>query len=223
VARQVNTSGLERLTREAESGDVNPDEAMRKFAAEFPHELAKVRGQVAVRNPRSQLRMGDLYPVEIDGSPSRGLKQGYFKTPLRDGTLGYLQRRTDDCVQAVIASLLQMPPYLVPDPHVEELRAVGREDEEIDRVVDQKFAEWTADYGLTLTFHATPPTWAKRWIGMITADNPDDTYSNHTLLMTGRDVLFDPAHLLPPADAGTVALEGYRLDGIDYGITIERR
>lgn len=220
--RRVNTNGLQRLLDEVESGDLSPRETMQKFAKEFPRELAKVRGQVAIRRPGS-LRSGSLYPVEVDGSPTRGLKLGYFKTPLRDETVGYFQRRTDDCVQAVIASLLQMPPHLVPDLHVEELRSGGREDEEIDRVVDQAFKQWTDEHGLTLVFHAKPPTWAKRWIAMVPGDNPDDQYSNHTLLMGGHDCLFDPAHLLPPNDPGAVGLEGYTLDSIDYGITIERR
>jgi len=214
-------SALKRLVAEAESGALNPYEATRRFASEFPQELAKVRGQVAVRS-RGQMRSGGLYPVEIDGSPTRGLKQGFFQTPLRDGTVGYFQRRTDDCVQAVIASLLQMPPHLVPDPHIEELRAAGREDEQIDRVVEASFAEWTATNALTLDFHPTPPTWAKRWIALIPSENTEDEYSSHTLLMSGRDCLFDPANLLPPAQDGETALEAYTLDSIDYGITIER-
>ena len=168
--RRVNMKGLERLLSDVESGALNPHEAMRKFSSEFPRELAKVRGQVAIRT-RSRPLAGGLYPVEVDGSPTRGLKMGYFKTPLRDGTDGYFQRRTDDCVQAVIASLLQMPPHLVPDPHVEELRSAGREDEELDRVVDEQFAAWTAEYGLTVVFHTKPPMWAKRWIGMVASDN----------------------------------------------------
>jgi len=220
---RVNMSGLDRLFNEASNGALNPYDTMRKFSSEFPQELAKVRGQVAIRG-RSSPRTGSLYPVEVDGSPTRGLKLGYFKTPLRDGTDGYFQRRTDDCVQAVIASLLQMPPHLVPDPHIEELRARGREDEEIGRVVDSEFARWTVEHGLAFAFHVKPPTWAQRWIGMVPSESTEDVYASHTLLMSGHDCLFDPAHLLPPAgDAGTVALEGYSLDSIDYGITIERR
>ena len=63
-------------------------------------------------------------------------------------------------------------PHLVPDPHIGELRDAGREDEELNRVVDEQLAAWTASTGRVSSF---------------------TLYSNHTLLMTGHDVLFDPA------------------------------
>jgi hypothetical protein len=201
-------SGLDRVVREFESGDLNPFEQTRKFAREFPPELAKVR------------RQAGMQPVAINGSRSGGLKAGYFQIRLRDGTIGYFQRRTDDCVQAVIASLLQMPPHLVPDLHLDELLAAGRDPEEIDRMIDEQFSRWTGQHGLTIVFHATSPTWAKRWIGMVTTGDP---FSDHTMLMGGHDCLFDPAHLLAPRDPGSIALENYTPADIDYGITIERR
>lgn len=220
--RRVNMGGLSRLLDDIENEELDPDQTLRQFVREFPKELAKVRSQAAIRT-RGQLRIGGLYPVEIDGSPTRGLKMGYFKTPLSDGTVGYLQRRTDDCVPAALASLLQMPPHLVPYPCVEQMRDQGRDDEEIDRSVDDDFARWTAEYGLTIKFHAALPTWSNRWVGMMASPNPDDEYSSHTLLMSGRDCLFDPSHLLPPAEPGTVGLENYSVDQIEYGITIDRR
>jgi hypothetical protein len=164
--------------------------------------------------------MGSLYPVEVDGSPTRGIKLGYFKTPLIDGTVGYFQRRIDDCVQASIASLLQMPPYLVPDLQIQEQIAAGKDPEEIDRTIDEKFAQWKAEYGLRIFSHATPPRWAKRWIGIITTGEP---YSDHTLLMAGSDCLFDPAHFLPPDDDHPTALDNHTVADIDYGMTIEKR
>jgi hypothetical protein len=97
--RQVDTSALRRILSDFESGALNPFDQTRKFAREFPPELAKVRRQMGMQ------------PVLVNGSRAQGLKAGYFKMRLRDGTVGYFQRRTDDCVQASIASLLQMPPH----------------------------------------------------------------------------------------------------------------
>jgi hypothetical protein len=203
----VDMSGLDRLVREFESGDVSPSDRVRRFAKLFPPELAKVRRQVGMQ------------PVIVNGSRARGLKAGFFQMRLHDGTTGYLQRRTDDCVTAVIASLLQMPPYLVPDLQLDQQLSAGNDPEEIDRVIEQKFGQWTRKHGLTIMIHASPPVSAKRWIGMISAD---DEFSNHTLLMAGRDLLFDPAHLLPPGKDQPTALAGYTPSEIDHGITIER-
>jgi hypothetical protein len=112
-----------------------------------------------------------------------------------------------------------MPPHLVPDPHLEELRGPGRNDEEIDFLIDLKFREWTYEHGLTIVFHPSPPRWAKRWIGMVTTGDP---FNDHTMLMSGPDCLFDPAHLLPPGEDEATALNGYGVGDIDYGFTIER-
>ena len=49
----------------------------------------------------------------INASGRLGSSPGWFQMPLRDGTVGYLQRHTDGCLQATIASLLQL--HLVPE------------------------------------------------------------------------------------------------------------
>ena len=210
ASRPPDVSGLERLITEYESGDLNPYASLRRFMDRFPPELAKVR------------RQAGLQPVPINGSVLQGAAQGYFQMPLRDGTTGFFQRRTDDCIQAVFASLLQMPPYLVPDLRLDEQTAAGKEPEEIDRAIDEKFAEWGARYGVRIFSHATPPTWSKRWIGII-ASPSGNPLNDHTLLMSGSDCLFDPAHLLPPEEDQPTALAGYTVADIDYGMTIEKR
>jgi len=55
---------------------------------------------------------------ELGLAPVPSAPFGYFQAPLRDGTTGYFQRRTDDCLQAAIASCCQIPPHLVPDLHL---------------------------------------------------------------------------------------------------------
>lgn len=201
----VDTSAIERLVAGAETGAVD---GIEKFVQQMPRELAKIRRQVG------------MTPVAINGSRRQGAKLGYFQATLRDGTRGYFQRRTDDCIQAVCASYLQMPPHLVPDLRYDQLRAAGTDPEEIDRINEQNFRRWMNKHGLTMVFHATPPTWAKRWIGMVETGDP---WNDHTLLMSGPDCLFDPAHLIPSGDLSSTVLENYTVADIGYGITIDRR
>jgi hypothetical protein len=199
----VDTSGLERVCAELENG-TDPDR-VREFCKLFPSELAKVRRQV-YRD--AGLR---LHPVPVNGSQAKGLKLGYFMTPLHDGTLGYFQRRTDDCLQAAIASCLQMPVHLVPD--LQQQFAAGVEPEEMERGIREKMKRWMDKHGVSLVYHASPPTTERRWIGVVT--EPD---SSHCLLMNGRECLFDPANLrLPPR----IEMSEYDPADIDYGITIE--
>jgi hypothetical protein len=92
VGAAVDTSGLERLAWEFDHGAGSTSHRAREFAKLFPSELAKVRRQV--------YRQVGLLPVPVGGSAAKGLRGGYFMSRLGDGTLGYLQRRTDDCLQA---------------------------------------------------------------------------------------------------------------------------
>jgi hypothetical protein len=73
--------------------------------------------------------------------------------------------------------------------------------------------QWADQHGVTIRYHAVPPKSERRWIGVVKAD---DAWSDHCLLMNGRDALFDPASMLP----GEKML--YQDAEPDYGITIER-
>ena len=205
---RLDMRGLERLGRDLEDSFYSP-EAVRQFAIEYPKELAKVRRQARLR------------PILVNGNRLFGLKAGYFETTLRDGTLGYFQRRTDDCVQAAIATLLQMSPHEVPDLHFDKQVREGREPEEIKQAVEQRFEEWTAKHGLTIMVHTTPPRSAKRWIGIVTTGV---LFNDHCLVMSGPDCLWDTTHPLPPSkDEPIAATPTFTVADIDYGITIERR
>ncbi len=74
--------------------------------------------------------------------------------------------------------------------------------------------QWAAQNGVTIRYHAVPPTSEQRWIGVVSSDDP---FSDHCLLMNQNDVLFDSASLMP----GWSML--YEDAVPDYGITIERR
>ena len=202
-------SGVERIVDEYENGPGSLNERTRQLCKVFPSELAKVRRQV--------YRHVGLLPVPVNGSPTKGLKSGYFSTRLRDGTLGYLQRRTDDCLQAALASCLQIPPHLVPDLHMEQQPASGTDPEEMERGIREKMDHWLDRRGYTIAYHPSALTSERRWIGVVKAD---DMYSDHCLLMTGRDCLFDPANLMPSRNQPATS---YDTSDIDYAITMDRR
>jgi hypothetical protein len=199
-------SGVERIVDQYENGPGDLSERTRQFCKVFPSELAKVRRQI--------YRHAGLLPVPVNGSPMKGLKAGYFATRLRDGSLGYLQRRTDDCLQAALASCLQIPAHLVPDLHMEDQLAAGVDPEEMERGIREKMKRWTDKRGVRILYHTWPLTSERRWIGVVT--EPGD-YSDHCLLMSGRDCLFDPANLMPSRNESQ-----YDVADIDYAITIEK-
>src|SRR5579862_7033844 len=68
----------------------NFDRRIREFFRRHPPALADLRRAAGVR------------PVAVRGSAAYGLQLGYFEARLRDGSTGYFQRRTDDCMQAAL-------------------------------------------------------------------------------------------------------------------------
>jgi hypothetical protein len=193
---------FERLIHDFENGAGTQSERLLAFCKRYPSEVAKIRRQV-------------LHPVPVNGSTNRGLKMGYFMTPLRDGTHGYFQRRTDDCLQAAVSSCSQIPPHRVPDLHIDQLLLAGKEPEEIMRIIGEKMTVFMGKHGVTIRVHPSPPT-SGRWIGVVPAGG---VFFDHCLLMNGRDCLFDTASLLPPGKDQAVS-ERDPAD-IEYGITIE--
>lgn len=182
-----------------------------------PDELAEAT-RLYPRMVATTRRKARLEPVRVAGSRERGRDLGYFQTRLRDGTLGYSQRRTDDCLQAAIASLLQIPMCQVPDLRIDRQLASGLEPDEMERNIAQTMRRWTTERGLTVLLHPTMPTSARRWIGVTRVE--DDLYSDHCLLMSGRDCLFDPYQPIPDNDD---PWGSHEFGDLDYGITIEKR
>jgi hypothetical protein len=112
-------------------------------------------------------------------------------TQLRDGTTGYYERgaRTDDCWAAAVATCLQVPIGEVPDPQLDRRLQAGEKPDEIDRSARHEFARWLAARSLRMTVHRTLPVRRRRWIGIVTF--PGD-FTDHSLVMTGGEILFDP-------------------------------
>ena len=163
----VDTSPIIRLYDEMEAAGFSA-EAGQVLIREYPRELAKLRRQAMLR------------PVPVNGNRALGRRQGYFETVLRDGTLGYFQRRLDDCFQASMASLAQVPMHQVPDPRIDRELASGLDPEELGRVVAQQFIQWAEQHGLTILKFSEPPTSAERWVGV--ASNGANPWHDHCLV-----------------------------------------
>lgn len=178
------------------------------FTRAYPNVAAQIRKQA--QGPA-------LHPVAINGSRTKGLNAGYYQTRLADGTLGYLQRRMDDCLQAAIACVLQIPPHQVPDLHLDELVQQGTDPELIDRKALSRLGQWEQRHGITITVHPTPPKTERRWIAIVPAGN--QPYEDHCLIMNRATVLFDPSTILPLDDDEVTA---HNPAAIEYGITIQQ-
>jgi len=155
-------------------------------------------------------------PVPINGNRMKGKKLGYFQKRLRDGTLGFHTRRTDDCFQAAVASCLQVQPHLVPDLRIIDELAGGKDPEQVQQEGWQKMSLWAETQGARLVVHPLPPVTARRWIG-VSFDLA--MFQGHCLVMSKRDALFDPMDL-PISGGGFNAPTA--VDQLDYGITFEK-
>lgn len=109
---------------------------------------------------------------------------------LRDGSTGWAMRRVDDCQQAALATLLQVPLSEVPDARIDERLARGETIEHVDRTSWDQMLRWLEGRGLKLIRHAMPPKHLARWLGIVPNPAP---FQGHTLVMAGPKILFDPA------------------------------
>jgi hypothetical protein len=205
---RVDTTRLVRLLEDLQDGPGDKLDRQRKFSEQFPGELAKIR--------RQAYRQMNLLPVPINGSTNRGLKAGYFMKRLRDGSVGYLQRRVDDCLQAAIASCCQIPIHKVPDLRIDTQLYVERKDpEEIERGVAEKMTRFMREYGITIMAYPSRLPTQGRWVGVVPRPG---IYSDHCLLMDGKNVLFDTTNLMDDEIRSRI----YDYADIEYGITFNR-
>lgn len=129
---------------------------------------------------------------------------------LSDGSTGWHMKRTDDCQQAALATLLQVSLSEVPDARIDARLAAGESVEDVDRTAWQEMLQWLDGRGLKLIRHGRPPTHLPRWLGIV--PNPE-AFKGHTLVMAGSRVLFDPA--VRPGIRTFFAVE------VAYGFSIE--
>lgn len=189
------------------------------FVNELPGELRKIRREY-VETARNDPDAGKLEIVEVAGDVNRGLRLGYFRAELVDKSWGHLQRRSDDCFTAAVATCLEAQPYEVPDLHIEELLAAGRDPEEIDRVIARTLGAWLETNAVTLRVHpAGLPVSAKRWIGIV--EPTHEGANSHCILFEHREPIFDTAWLLPPRK--DEPLTWHSLDDVGTGIEVLNR
>jgi hypothetical protein len=92
------------------------------------------------------------------------------------------------------------------------------EPEEIDRASQSKMDRWMEESGVVIKRHAALSSGAKRWIGVVRQSY--GSTSDHCLLMSGRECIFDSAGFVPPDKDEPAGPYGYA--DIDYAITIDR-
>lgn len=192
IADEMNA--LFRLFTTDSAGD-----AYTRFMDRVPWTTARLRslfGATQVQVPNDS---------DINGPP-------FFQMRLADGTTGYFQRRFDDCLQAAVATLLQVSPYEVPDLQLIQRALDGASAN--DLTDSTTMDGWLADRGLRMSVSEIGNHDEARWIGVVGASA--GIFQSHCLLMHGSSLLFNPFWPLPPADEQTCALSD-----IDVALTIE--
>jgi hypothetical protein len=144
------------------------------------------------------------------------LPDGNFGKRLHDGTIGYYVRmpRTDDCFQAAVATVLQVPINEVPDSRIDERLAAGWSPDKIDRSARKALDAWLAGRGLRMVFHDRLPVAEPRWIGVVPLPG---AFNDHSLVISRGELLFDPT-----MDWGDVRLRLFGLRDVGHGISFLR-
>ena len=202
---------LRKIVDDYENGPEPADVRQARFDEEYPAAMATVR--------RFSARAGrlDTVPVPINGSVYRGMGLGYFFTPLRDGTRGYLMRRTDDCLQMALATALQISPELVPDARLLGHRRNGEDEEETNLREFARIDAFLARRNIKVDVRPFPTPAERRWIGVVMFDD-DGALEEHCCVFAGRDALstgMDEDELGP---AG-----GITIDDVNYSIAVQWR
>ena len=124
-----------------------------------------------------------LAPLMLAGAPRTA--------ELPNGLTGWFIRgaRSDDCWAAALATCLQVPIGEVPDPRIDERLRCGDDPEEIYRSFWSEQRAWAAGRGLHMLVHRKVPVNRARWIGLVRRPG---LWMDHSLVMSGPDVLFDP-------------------------------
>jgi hypothetical protein len=193
--RNVNLRSFMQVVERCKADHVTHEEAW-QISLDYRRELAKVRRQAC---------------------PGRISRNGYMAAPLQDGTTGYFQRGMDDCLQASIATLAGIPMDQVPDLEIDKQRFRDRRNPyEILCEATQRLDRWSDQLGLDIRAQATLPKSGK-WIGVVPIGERE--FTDHCLIMSGRDCIFDTTQIFPPTKRDLItALD---VDDIDYAITIE--
>ena len=138
---------------------------------------------------------------------------------LPDGSLGWFMRRRDDCLQAAIASVLQVPITEVPDAHIDRRLRKGEDPDELNRQMWAELAEWLAGRGLEVVVHPSVPVPADRWIGIVPKEGD---FQSHCLVMSHEELLHDPARGIAEFERQQ-KVRIWGPDDVMFGLTFEPR
>lgn len=176
-------------------------------------------GPVLANIRRGGYREMGLEPVPVAGSTARGRRHSYYQATLPDGTVGYVQRRADDCLQAAVATLLQVPVHEVPDAQISRRIREGDDPEGVFMDTAVELDRWAAGAGGRFMVHPARLPRRGRWIGVVPAPAGDVDVSaiDHCVVLDGRDVVWETAKPL-----GLLTHEwGHTAGDVEYGITFE--
>jgi hypothetical protein len=164
-----------------------------------------------------------------------GIDWGVQPQPGDEIGYGMHPYRTDDCLQAAIATATQVPIEQVPSLDLHERRERGEDPEEISRDCWERIDRWATKRSLALTFWDQVPPARDRWIGVVLAEAGDHAYAveggrlvlsdtsgafnDHCLVMSWDRLVFDPSCSikLPPG----LDTEIYDTSQIGYGISFD--
>lgn len=163
--------------------------------------------------------------IDYGTEPRPGDEIGYCMDPYR----------TDDCLQAAIATATQVAVEQVPDLELDRRLDSGGDPEEVSRTSWERIDRWASERGLALMFWERVPVPRRRWIGVVISPNTGATvirrgrvsrdydepaFNDHCLVMEHERLVFDPSCSVrtPPG----MQVMGYRPDMIDYGISFDK-
>ena len=119
----------------------------------------------------------------------------------------------DDCFNAAVATVLQIPLGESFDSRMDRRIRAGEDPDDITVTVEREFERWLSHRGLEMRVHKKVPPAKKRWIGIVSMGFSRD----HCMVMSGDEVLFDPT-----ADLGT-PVQAFGIDEVDFGISFAKK
>jgi hypothetical protein len=166
-----------------------------------------------------------------------GIDWGRWPGPQDEVGYGMDPHRTDDCLQAAIATATQISIEEVPDFALDRRLKDGEDPTQVSRSAWERLDAWATRRGRTLRVWDSLPLHSERWIGVCRSPYGDARYAydgngdvileegrthfnDHALNMSYDRLVFDPACSVkvPP---GTRAFE-FTPEQIIYGITLNK-
>jgi hypothetical protein len=125
-------------------------------------------------------------------------RDGCASVPLPNGLRGWTVQRSDQCLQAAVATATQTPLDQVPDAHIDERLAAGADDDELAGQVFGDLERWAHGRGLEMLFEELAVPQPGLWIGLVKLRNFGMTlFADHCLVLAGDTIAWDPCAGIP--------------------------